>query len=86
MIKPMLIITLGGKAKNKLNSLCKKIQELDIVGLEKSEITESATPYIGDFRNDVQAEVFNLKHPSYVEGGREENYLANLHVIRKCIE
>jgi hypothetical protein len=51
-----------------------------------SEFMKSAKPFVSEFVDEIQAVVFNLKHPSYVEEGREEKYLANLHVIRKHFE
>ena len=79
-IRPKVIITLGG-AKF-VNRMAIKLQLLAPCGFEKSEFMSGQAPFLGEFASNVRAEIFNLKHPSFVEGKtREANYIKNLQII-----
>ena len=83
-IRPKAIITLGD-AKF-VNNMAIKLQPLGPRGFEESELISGQTPFLGEFTSNIRAEIFNLKHPSFVEGKtRETNYIKNLQIIRNHI-
>jgi len=88
-VRPGVVLTLGGEAKREVNRMVTESGEapggLDLRG---SELL--GEPFGGWFElggEQHRATVFNLKHPSYVEGAtREGDYTHNLLQIRRWLE
>ena len=82
IVKPKAIVTLNGDVRNLVNHLSKKVEALSINTMRESELIKYSQPYVGRFSSGIRIEIFNLKHPSYVEGKREPHYIKNLTIIR----
>jgi hypothetical protein len=59
-----------------------------LTGLDETEMLRDYPPYRSAIHEGTDQsaqegifEVFSMKHPSYVEGGREQAYVANLKII-----
>ena len=86
-IHPKMIITLGADAQKSLNSLCTARHALAIINIASNELLANAPPFLGTFASGVTAEIWNFKHPSYVEGEtRECHYVNNLKTIQQRLD
>jgi len=85
-IRPKVIITLGD-AKIPVDGLLdknEKEEELNIKGVDINQFINQKLPFRGKFANSVRSEVYNLKHPSMLTGGKE-GYIKTLKVIANHI-
>lgn len=87
-IKPKVIIFLG---KDTFKTVFpKNVQSntrlLEINDLEKSEMPSKSIPFVWKYNNNLSIEIFNLRHPSRVEGeNKEQNYIKNLEIIKDML-
>lgn len=84
-IKPKVIITLGKDVKDQLDTSIIKKEPIEKMDLSSKVIYLSKTsPCIGVFKSGKKAKIFNMHHPSRVEGYEKENlYIENLELIKK---
>jgi len=90
IIQPKIIIALGNDSARRLQQLWGQRKALPITGFDSTETLKPSEypPFscglgtvTGDHSENAVIEVFNLKHPSYVEGAREQAYISNLRAI-----
>jgi len=87
IVKPKIIVTLGSKVKDKIDRMLSITKRLRIKTIEITEFIGEVPPFIGEDEQKNQYEIFNLKHPSYVEGiKRESNYIKNLKRIKRRLK
>lgn len=80
-IKPKIIITLGDAFKI-LNKIFNVTKIIDLPLLHRNEIIGESNPFLGELQSGIKIEIFNFKHPSYIEGiERERAYVNNLSLI-----
>jgi len=85
-IKPAVILTLGKDAMQTVNAMAQPLTKIEGVTLKESELVGSAQPYRAVFGAACNCSVFNLKHPSRVEGRRETDYIFNLRAIADFVQ
>jgi uracil-DNA glycosylase family 4 len=87
IIKPRAILTLGTNVKKVVTQMVTKKKQLESLHLITSEVISGQPPFLGEFSSGVQAEIFHLRHPSWVEGPRREaNYVKNLEIIKNHLK
>jgi uracil-DNA glycosylase family 4 len=88
IVQPKILIALGTDAAKHVWQLWHDHKTFSLTGLDETEMLRDYPPYrsaindgTGKSVQEGTLEVFSMKHPSYVEGGREQAYVANLKVI-----
>jgi len=88
IVRPRVLIVLGEPAARQVRRLWERHRTLTLTGLDSTEIPKHFPPFsgalsevTGEHADDASIEVFALKHPSYIEGPREESFVANLRAI-----
>jgi len=88
VVRPKILIVLGGEAAPRVWRLWNSRRLLPPAGLDPSETLDQFPAFAGalgkatrEHEEGPTVEVFALKHPSYVEGAREAAYVANLRAI-----
>jgi len=88
IINPQIIIALGVDTAKQVWQLLRDHKTFSLTGLDETEMLRDYPPYRSAIHKGTDQsaqedifEVFSMKHPSYVEGGREQAYVANLKTI-----
>ena len=85
-VKPEIIITLGTDVKKELDSIVISKESIGMIGLSPGVILSKTIPFVGEFKDGVKAKIFNMHHPSRIEGYEKEKlYITNLELIKNCL-
>ena len=88
-VRPQVVLTLGEGPAKAVRRVLEFDKPLVVDALKPAEMLSDCPAFVGHLRRlppsdagPSQTQVFNLKHPSYVEGeARESLYIRNLEVI-----
>ena len=92
-MRSKILLPLGKDAANTVKHLLIASYPLVVDGLVRSEMLVQMPPYSGTVVGELNGvelnlalEVFNLKHPSFVEGPlRDGDYVRNLQTIKHSL-
>jgi uracil-DNA glycosylase family 4 len=85
-VKPKIMITLGSDVKKELDNIILSKELMGMLGLSPSIIVSKAIPFLAEFKNGIKAKVFNIHHPSRIEGYEKEKlYTKSIELIKNCL-